>query len=304
MVPLVLAISGLIASATHLGTPANALYVITGIGRSPLSNEVVAAVAFLALGGVYWILSFRDDLRRPFRVAWLAATAAAGFVFVGYIAVAYSVPSVPTWNLPTAPLTLWLNALSSGPLVGLFGLLLARQEPNRGMVAALLALVALAAAVNAAVLGMQWQELPGIVTTTTRAVDLVPAMPLAIGAYAACEAVAVALGGIGALRRVIGTGDDPFAAAQRARIVRLALTGASALLTLAACFALRAAHDVGGVGFAGRSPTATRIAPKTRRTTWTQNGTHVNNRSPKACSSGTSSAKGLVVFRDEAETAR
>lgn len=152
---------------------------------------------------------------------------------------AYSVPSVPTWNLPTAPLTLWLNALSSGPLVGLFGLLLARQEPNRGMVAALLALVALAAAVNAAVLGMQWQELPGIVTTTTRAVDLVPAMPLAIGAYAACEAVAVALGGIGALRRVIGTGDDPFAAAQRARIVRLALTGASALLTLAACFAVR-----------------------------------------------------------------
>ena len=141
VVPLVLAISGLIASATHLGTPANALYVITGIGRSPLSNEVVAAVAFLALGGVYWILSFRDDLRRPFRVAWLAATAAAGFVFVGYIAVAYSVPSVPTWNLPTAPLTLWLNALSSGPLVGLFGLLLARQEPNRGMVAALLALL-------------------------------------------------------------------------------------------------------------------------------------------------------------------
>ncbi len=81
--------------------------------------------------------------------------------------------------------------------------------------------------------------MPGIVTTTTRAVDLVPAMPLAIGAYAACEAVAVALGGIGALRRVIGTGDDPFAAAQRARIVRLALTGASALLTLAACFAVR-----------------------------------------------------------------
>ena len=123
--------------------------------------------------------------------------------------------------------------------------MLKEKKSRRGTVialvctAALLALVALAAAVNAAVLGMQWQELPGIVTTTTRAVDLVPAMPLAIGAYAACEAVAVALGGIGALRRVIGTGDDPFAAAQRARIVRLALTGASALLTLAACFAVR-----------------------------------------------------------------
>ena len=78
VVPLVLAITGLIASATHLGTPANALYVITGIGRSPLSNEVVAAVVFLALGGIYWILSFRDDLRRSFashgcRLRWRRA---------------------------------------------------------------------------------------------------------------------------------------------------------------------------------------------------------------------------------------
>lgn len=239
VVPLVLAISGLIASATHLGTPANALYVITGIGRSPLSNEVVAAVAFLALGGVYWILSFRDDLRRSFRVAWLAATAVAGFVFVGYIAVAYSVPSVPTWNLPTAPLTLWLNALSSGPLVGLFGLLLARQEPSGRMTAVLLTLATLAAVGNAAVLGMQWQELGGIATTTTRAVDLVPAMPLVIGAYAACEAIAIALGGAGALRRTIGGGNDPFAAAQRTRAARLALTATSAVLALAACFAVR-----------------------------------------------------------------
>lgn len=67
VIPLALAITGLIASATHLGTPANALYVISGIGRSPLSNEVVAAVAFLAIGGVYWIASFRDDMPKLVR---------------------------------------------------------------------------------------------------------------------------------------------------------------------------------------------------------------------------------------------
>ena len=67
VIPLTLAITGLIASATHLGTPANALYVISGIGRSPLSNEVVAAVAFLAIGGVYWIASFRDDMPKLVR---------------------------------------------------------------------------------------------------------------------------------------------------------------------------------------------------------------------------------------------
>ena len=42
---------GLVASATHLGNPANALYVFLGVGRSPLSTEVFCAVVFLALGG-------------------------------------------------------------------------------------------------------------------------------------------------------------------------------------------------------------------------------------------------------------
>ena len=77
------------------------------------------------------------------------------------------------------------------------------------------------------------------IPSTTRAVDLVPAMPLVIGAYVACEAIAIALGGAGALRRAIGAGDDPFAAAQRTRMARLALTATSAVLALAACFAVR-----------------------------------------------------------------
>ena len=51
--PLLVAMVGLVASATHLGNPANALYVFTGVGRSPLSTEVFAAVIFLALAGVY-----------------------------------------------------------------------------------------------------------------------------------------------------------------------------------------------------------------------------------------------------------
>ena len=39
-IPLVVTMVGLVASATHLGNPDNALYVIAGIGRSPLSTEV------------------------------------------------------------------------------------------------------------------------------------------------------------------------------------------------------------------------------------------------------------------------
>lgn len=241
VVPLVLVISGLIASATHLGTPANALYVITGVGRSPLSNEVVAAVAFLVLGGVYWIVSFRDDIGRAIRVAWLAATMLAGLVLVGFVAVAYTVPSVPTWSLLTAPATLWLNALSSGPAVGLFGLLLAGVDPGRKMSAVVLAVATVAAVANVVVLALEWQALAGVVTTTTRAVDLVPAFPGVVAGYALLEAVSVALCAAALLRRPRKTA-DPFAAAasaSRARRGRLMLVGAGTLLALIACFAVR-----------------------------------------------------------------
>ena len=73
VVPLVLAISGLIASAASGHPGERAGHVITGMRRSPLSNEVWwLRWRFLALGGIYWIISFRNDLTRAFRkTAWL-----------------------------------------------------------------------------------------------------------------------------------------------------------------------------------------------------------------------------------------
>lgn len=238
VVPLVLAISGLIASATHLGTPANALYVLAGVGRSPLSNEVVAAVAFLALGGIYWIASFRDDIPRLFRIVWLAVTAVAGLAFVGFISVAYSVPTVPTWNLPMVPATLWMCGLASGPAVALFGLLLGHVEPSRRIAAAVLALSGAASVANIALLSAEWAALEGIATVGMRAIDLVPPFFAVALAFGLLEA-----GSLGLCARAtlfpFARGDDPFAAARRIRLVRLALLAAGALCVLAACFIVR-----------------------------------------------------------------
>ena len=240
VIPLVLAITGLIASATHLGTPANALYVLTGVGRSPLSNEVVAAVAFLALGGIYWIVSFRDDVTPLFRRVWLALTCVAGLAFTAAVSMAYSVPSVPTWSLPTAPATLWLNALSSGPLVGMVTLAAARQPLRKRASLALLAVAGITALANVAVLAAEWQALGGIVTTTTRAADLVPPLAPVAGAYLTCTALALVACAFAALRDTLPAGTkDPFAAARRMRTVRLTLAGLGVLLALAGCFAVR-----------------------------------------------------------------
>lgn len=113
------------------------------------------------------------------------------------------------------------------------------------MATALLALAACAVAANAAVLAVQWRDLGSIATTVARAVDLAPAMPLVICAYVACGAAGVALSGVGALRRRMGArcrGDadsDPFAAAQRTRIARLAFGAVGTAAALAGCFAVR-----------------------------------------------------------------
>ena len=48
LIPFLVTLVGLVASATHLGNPDNALYVFSRVGASPLSNEVCAAVLFLA----------------------------------------------------------------------------------------------------------------------------------------------------------------------------------------------------------------------------------------------------------------
>lgn len=241
VVPLVLSITGLIVSATHLGTPANALYVLTGIGRSPLSNEVIAAVGFLALGGVYWILSFRDDLTRRFRIAWLAATGVAGLVFIGFISVAYAVPSVPTWDVPTAPATLWLNALVAGPLVGMLTLAFARQAPSRRASVVLVGVSCVAALADVAVLAVEWFAFDGIVTTATHASDLVPAFPLVAGAFLVLVALGVALCAAAALRETPSAflGPDPFVAVRRMRVLRLALGVLGTLFALGGCFVVR-----------------------------------------------------------------
>lgn len=117
--PIVISLVGLVASSTHLGNPANALYVLLGVGSSPLSNEVAAAVVFLGLSGMYWLLSFS---RRGFwgvRTAVACLIVLASAVFVTAVAFAYDTVTVPTWHTPYVPAGLWATALCGGPLLAL-----------------------------------------------------------------------------------------------------------------------------------------------------------------------------------------
>lgn len=177
--PFAVCLIGFIASATHLGTPANALHVFWGIGRSPLSNEVLAAVAFLFLTGSYWMTAFKQHFPDALAKPWLVLASVAAAVFVVCTSVAYSVSTVPTWNTLFTPVNLLLSALYVGPLFGLLFVGLARvQKPWGSLIATLVSSVTLVA--GAVVLGLHQQSLELIANNEFAASSLAPHYPLAI----------------------------------------------------------------------------------------------------------------------------
>lgn len=213
--PLVIAMIGLIASATHLGNPANALYVFTGIGRSPLSTEVFCAVIFLALAGIYWLYSFAEVPRLKLQYALVVITDISAVLFIIATAYAYNVSTIPTWSLPLAPASLLLNALVGGPVVALFCFTAAARANNsfltRGSVSkensvtsrkkhafsskpslikplhrkALLGLSTVALVVNILVYALIGMQLSSISNELISATELVPYYPLFVIAFAA-----------------------------------------------------------------------------------------------------------------------
>ena len=227
-IPLVVTMVGLVASATHLGNPDNALYVIAGIGRSPLSTEVASAVAFLALAGVYWLLTFARRFPLALQRVWLVAAAIAALAFVGAVAFAYGRETIVTWNLWQVPAALCLNALVGGPILALAGFRAARTPLGDGGEKALLALAAAALVANVVVYVTQGVALAGMGNSFGRAIDLAPGFWPALAAFfVLCAAGIVTM--IGARR---------FAISQSYRL-RLVISCAASVLVFAGVFLMR-----------------------------------------------------------------
>ncbi|WP_251212390.1 dimethyl sulfoxide reductase anchor subunit family protein [Adlercreutzia murintestinalis] len=194
--PVVVAMVGLVASATHLGNPANALYVVSGFGRSPLSNEVVCGVAFLGCAGVFWLTSFAEEARHlTLRRVMAAIISLLGLVFIGTISLAYNASTIIAWNVPVAPISLWLNALASGPLLAILGFRMARfSTPGHTWGRILVALAACAVIADAIVYAMWGALLPTLQNALTSAADLAPAFGPTTALFAMLSATSVILG--------------------------------------------------------------------------------------------------------------
>ena len=206
-VPILVAMVGLVASATHLGSPANALYVLTGFGRSPLSNEVVFGVLFLGSGGIYWLTSFaaREKSATARRVV-LVLISAFGLMFITAISLAYNASTIITWSSPFAIVAVWLNALIGGPLLALFGFRLARFYTDGHHLGKVLLVVSAVALVINIIEYVCWGlSLPSFVNSMTSADALAPAFFPMIVAFSILCACAIAL----STRAVRDKGETP-----------------------------------------------------------------------------------------------
>jgi anaerobic dimethyl sulfoxide reductase subunit C (anchor subunit)/Tat-targeted selenate reductase subunit YnfH len=114
IIPIVVALVGMVCSVPHLTNPNNALNVLNTIGSTPLANEMTAFGVFLALACLYWIIGVAGGLKnRGFRLLCSGIVAVAALVFAVFVGFAYALPTQPVWN------TLWTPAQILG--IELFG---------------------------------------------------------------------------------------------------------------------------------------------------------------------------------------
>lgn len=201
ILPLALATVGLIASATHLGTPGNALYVFNRVGASPLSTEVLAAVTFLGLSCSYWLAGVYAGSLRHLRAVWLTLSVASALVFVWGTTHAYSMPTVISWDTAFARANLPLAGLSGCAVLTLLVLVCAGQGHRRRLVGGLAGLSAAATLAACASMALQYADLAEMRNGFGTAAELVPLYPLAIAGFAACALGALAVG-LAAMRRL------------------------------------------------------------------------------------------------------
>lgn len=199
-IPLAAAMVGLVASATHLGNPDNALYVLAGVGRSPLSTEVVFAVAFLALAGVYWLLSFWSGFTLKARRTAFAFVVVSAVLFVSVVGLAYGQPTIVTWNMWQVPVALWANALAGGPLMALAARTAAGLPVARRTASACLALAVCAVGVATVVYALQGLDMQAMRNSIVRADELVPGFFAGVALYALLCLAGVVLQALALLR--------------------------------------------------------------------------------------------------------
>ncbi|ATM86771.1 MULTISPECIES: dimethyl sulfoxide reductase anchor subunit family protein [Yersinia] len=113
IIGLILMIAGLIVGTLHVGQPLRAATMLMGVGRSPMSNEILLSGLFVAMacGTVFFSVIVKNTvLAGLFNVA----TVIFGLAFAWSITEVYQLTTVPNWDTSYTSLQLWMTVLVGG----------------------------------------------------------------------------------------------------------------------------------------------------------------------------------------------
>ncbi|WP_251177874.1 dimethyl sulfoxide reductase anchor subunit family protein [Adlercreutzia agrestimuris] len=239
-IPLVVSMVGLIASATHLGNPANALYVFASIGTSPLSNEVFAAVLFLASTGLYWLYSFSEKAHRTLLRIWFIVISFTAIAFVVSVGFAYSSRTIISWHMWQAPVAVMCNALVGGPLLTLMSYACAGcQLLNKRKGVQLLVVSVGAFLVNAIVYVLQIRDVFELSNSMASVSELVPLYWWALFAFVVLVGAALVLAWNMIKRLPADPHEEAIVVASRSNMTLIVGLCVATILCLAGIFIMR-----------------------------------------------------------------
>lgn len=191
--PLAVLAVGFLGAFMHLASPLNAFGVFTGIGSSPLSNEILVGVVFALLALAYWALALAGKLTLPLRKGMLAALAVLAVVFAAFCGLAYMMYTIPTWNTPLSVVQMVGYLLAGGTVLGFCTAGFARVELPKSAGTVALALTLAGVAIGTIGFGVQIAGLDTIRNIWSSAAELVPAIWVLLGAFATCGLIAAGL---------------------------------------------------------------------------------------------------------------
>lgn len=124
IVGLILMLVGLVIGALHVGQPLRAMNMLLGVGRSPMSNEILLSSLFVAMacGTVFFSAMVKNAV-----LAMLCnvATVIFGLAFAWSITQVYQLTTVPNWDTSYTSVQLWMTLLVGG---GAFAILTGARQ--------------------------------------------------------------------------------------------------------------------------------------------------------------------------------